>query len=166
MAESCHPGQYIVPSSFVFRFLRRKTFSICPNSEDEEVTKMLSRLENHFHRIKNKMFTILEQGCQIFRGTTYPNGKNMYQITINYAKWPQNVPNARKIDQNRPTYSNIFHCKILQNFPQIEIFGLKIYHVATLFYRRLPVDIRKTINLPFLFRHFVPQSITFYIRWI
>jgi hypothetical protein len=31
------------------------------------------------------------QGCQIFRGTTYPNGKNvpkLYQTAIKYTKWP------------------------------------------------------------------------------
>jgi hypothetical protein len=38
------------------------------------------------------------QGCQIFLGTAYKNGK-IYQITINHIKWPQNIPNGRRIDQ-------------------------------------------------------------------
>jgi hypothetical protein len=29
-------------------------------------------------------------------------------------------------------FVNIFHCKTLQNLPKIDIFGLKIYHLATL----------------------------------
>jgi hypothetical protein len=37
------------------------------------------------------------QGCQIFRGTTYQNGK-IYQLTIKYAKLLQNISNGRKIN--------------------------------------------------------------------
>jgi hypothetical protein len=29
-------------------------------------------------------------------------------------------------------YTNIFHCKTVQNFTKIATFGLKIYHPATL----------------------------------
>jgi hypothetical protein len=35
------------------------------------------------------------QGCQIFLGTTYQNGK-IYQITIKYTKWP-NRPDGHTI---------------------------------------------------------------------
>jgi hypothetical protein len=44
----------------------------------------------------------------------------IYQMGIKYSKWPQN------------TYNNIFHCKTVQNLTKIGIFGLKIYHLATL----------------------------------
>jgi hypothetical protein len=44
----------------------------------------------------------------------------IYQITIKCTKWPQNIPNGRKIDQMAITYTN---CKTLQKFTQI---GLKI----------------------------------------
>jgi hypothetical protein len=30
-------------------------------------------------------------------------------------------------------YTNIFHCKALQNLPKLGFFGLKIHHLATLF---------------------------------
>jgi hypothetical protein len=39
-------------------------------------------------------FAIGKQGCQIFLGTTYPNGKNIpnnhkiYPMATNYTKWP------------------------------------------------------------------------------
>jgi hypothetical protein len=40
------------------------------------------------------------QGCQIFLGTTYQNGKNIpkdhkiYQMATKYTKWPQNIPTS------------------------------------------------------------------------
>jgi hypothetical protein len=49
-----------------------------------------------------------------------------------YTKLPQNIPNGWKIYQMATKYTNIFHCKNLQNLPEIEIFGLKINHLATL----------------------------------
>jgi hypothetical protein len=53
-------------------------------------------------------------------------------MTIEYTKCSQNGPNARKIDQMTTKYTNILHCKTLQIFTQIGIFGWKIYHLATL----------------------------------
>jgi hypothetical protein len=35
------------------------------------------------------------QGCQIFIGTTYQNGENIYQTTIDYAKW---YTKSREVD--------------------------------------------------------------------
>jgi hypothetical protein len=35
-----------------------------------------------------------DQGCQIFPGSTHQNGKNIYQMTVNYTKWPQNIPTS------------------------------------------------------------------------
>jgi hypothetical protein len=43
-----------------------------------------------------------------------------------------NIPNGRNIVQMAIKYSNIFYFKALQNLTQIGIFGLKIYHLATL----------------------------------
>jgi hypothetical protein len=42
------------------------------------------------------------------------------------------MPNGPKIDQMVLKYTNIFHCKTLQNVPKIGIFGLKTWHLATL----------------------------------
>jgi hypothetical protein len=60
------------------------------------------------------------QGCQIFLCTRYQNGKMYtYQIIINVSKWPQNIPYGRKTDQIVIKYTNIFHCKTLQNLPKL-----------------------------------------------
>jgi hypothetical protein len=79
------------------------------------------------------------QGCQIFLGATYQNMKNvpdkhkLHRITITYTKWPQHIPNGRKIDQTAIKYINVSHCKSLWYLnTQIGIFGLKICHLATL----------------------------------
>jgi hypothetical protein len=37
------------------------------------------------------------QGCQIFLGTTYQNGEKIYQITIKYIIWPEDIPNSHNI---------------------------------------------------------------------
>jgi hypothetical protein len=55
--------------------------------------------------------------CLIFRGTTNQNEK-MYQMIIKYTKCRRNIPNRRQVDHPHLT--------------QIGIFGLKIYHLATL----------------------------------
>jgi hypothetical protein len=44
----------------------------------------------------------------------------------------ENIPNGSKIDQMAITYTNIFHCKALQNLPKLGFLGLKICHLATL----------------------------------
>jgi hypothetical protein len=54
----------------------------------------------------------LWQGCQIFLGTTYQNGKKC-QITIK-------LQNGRKIDQMAAKYTIILHCITLQNLPKFE----------------------------------------------
>jgi hypothetical protein len=51
-----------------------------------------------------KILHVPIQGCQIFIGTPYQTGK-IYQMTINYTKWSQNVPNALKIDQMTIKYT-------------------------------------------------------------
>jgi hypothetical protein len=60
-----------------------------------------------------------------FWGTTYQNGKN--------TKGPQNVSNGiiynimhgSKIDQMAIKYTNIFHCKTLQNLTKMGFWFLK-----------------------------------------
>jgi hypothetical protein len=47
----------------------------------------------------------------------------------------QNIPNGSKIHQMAITYTNIFHLQDPTKFSQIGIFGLKIYHLATLGHR-------------------------------
>jgi hypothetical protein len=36
-----------------------------------------------------------------------------------YTKWPQNIPNGRKIDQMVIKYTNFSHCKTLQNLHKL-----------------------------------------------
>jgi hypothetical protein len=52
-----------------------------------------------------------EQGCQIFLGATYQNGKK-------YAK-TYHIISGRKIVGLAIKYNNIFHCKTLQNLPKL-----------------------------------------------
>jgi hypothetical protein len=48
-------------------------------------------------------------------------------MATQYTKWPQNIqnghtigiPNVRIIDQMATKYTNIFHCKTLQNLPKL-----------------------------------------------
>jgi hypothetical protein len=44
----------------------------------------------------------------------------------------KNITKERKLDQVPIKYTDIFHCKTLQNFPKIWIFGFKTNHLATL----------------------------------
>jgi hypothetical protein len=64
-----------------------------------------------------------EQGCQIFLGTKYQNGKilsnyhELYQMSINITK-------DSKMDQVTIKYSNIFHWNTLQDLPK---FGFLVW---------------------------------------
>jgi hypothetical protein len=49
----------------------------------------------------------------------------MLQLATKYTKW-------HKIYQMDIKSTNNFHCKTLQNLPQIGIFGLETNHLATL----------------------------------
>jgi hypothetical protein len=85
-----------------------------------------------------------------FFGTTCKNGK-INQMTITNNKWPQNIPNGHKIYQMATKYTkwpqNMYTSKAVKytninistspmkktlKFTQIGIFGMKIYHLATL----------------------------------
>jgi hypothetical protein len=54
-----------------------------------------------------------------------PNDHKLFQMAINYTKWPQNIPDGHKIYQHFPWQGPL-------KLSQIGIFGLKINHLATL----------------------------------
>jgi hypothetical protein len=60
------------------------------------------------------------RGCQIFLGKTYQNGKiyrNNHKISNN--GHIIGIPKRHKIDQMAVNYTNISHCKTLQNLPKM-----------------------------------------------
>jgi hypothetical protein len=63
----------------------------------------------------------LNQGCQIFLGTTHQNGENL----PNYTNQQQNIPKSHEIYQH-------LLLQYAPKFTQIGNFGLKIYNLATL----------------------------------
>jgi hypothetical protein len=74
-----------------------------------------------------------DQGCQIFIGTTHqkgggevPNNHTLYQMA-------ETLPNGHKMLGMAVKYSNILHSQALKNIPELFIFGLQIYHLATLY---------------------------------
>jgi hypothetical protein len=75
---------------------------------------------NTQNRVPLKYFHLaLKQGCQIVLGTAYQNEKNT-------PEWPQTIPNGHKIykngaeiDRMAVQFTNIFHCKTLQNLPKL-----------------------------------------------
>jgi hypothetical protein len=52
-------------------------------------------------------------------GKNIPNKYKIDQIDKTCIKWPQNIPNGRKIDHHRPLQDPL-------KFTQVGIFGLKI----------------------------------------
>jgi hypothetical protein len=46
-------------------------------------------------------------------------------MATKYTEWPQNIPDGRKIDQLAIKYTNIIHCKILQNLPKLGFFSFE-----------------------------------------
>jgi hypothetical protein len=65
------------------------------------------------------------QGLPDFSWYNIPKRGKMYQITIKYIKWPQNISNGHKIYQQFPLQDP-------PKFTQIGIFGLKRNHPASL----------------------------------
>jgi hypothetical protein len=74
------------------------------------------------------------QGCQIFIATIHQKGKNMPKLQQNVPKGHKvGIPNGCKLFQMALKCTSIFHSKALQSMhTQIGIFGLKIYHMATI----------------------------------
>jgi hypothetical protein len=60
-----------------------------------------------------------EAGLPDFSWHNIPKQEKIYEMAINYTNWPQNIPTGHKIDQNIIKYTNIFHCKVHQNFPKL-----------------------------------------------
>jgi hypothetical protein len=58
-------------------------------------------------------------------GKNIPNDHTMYQMAIIYTKWLSNIPNGHKIYQHFPFQCPPKHIKF-------GIFGMKIFHLATL----------------------------------
>jgi hypothetical protein len=50
----------------------------------------------------------------------------VYQMIIKCTKWPQSLPNDRKIDQMAIRYTKIFHRKTFQNLTNLGVLVLKI----------------------------------------
>jgi hypothetical protein len=70
-------------------------------------------------------------GCQIFVDKIYQNGEKYtkspinYQGAIKYTKCPKYIPNG-------VTFYQLLSLQVTPKFTQSWIFGLKIYHLATL----------------------------------
>jgi hypothetical protein len=77
------------------------------------------------------LVTLLVRVARFFSVQHTKTGK-IYQMTTEFSKCPSNKPFCRKIDKMGLKNTNIFHCKAFQNLPKIWIFGLKIYHLASL----------------------------------
>jgi hypothetical protein len=54
------------------------------------------------------------------------------EILMKYTKGSQNILNGSKIDQMDIKFTNISHCKTLQNLPKLGFLDEKICHLATL----------------------------------
>jgi hypothetical protein len=96
------------------------------------MTKKVFIAKREKKRIFERVYEIYSkrQGCQIFLVTTYQN----WGI---YNKLPHNIPNVQNIPIGRKidNVHKICKCLPLQDppkFTQIGIFGLKMYHLATL----------------------------------
>jgi hypothetical protein len=63
-------------------------------------------------------------------GKNIPNDHEIYHKA-------ENIPNVCKIGQIAIKYNNYLPLQALQNLSKIGIFGLKIYHLATLITRML-----------------------------
>jgi hypothetical protein len=63
--------------------------------------------------------------CNIPKWENIPNYHKTYEMSIKYTKWAWNIPNGHKIYKHLAMQDP-------QKFTQICIFGMKIYHLATL----------------------------------
>jgi hypothetical protein len=74
-------------------------------------------LRKEDEKVKNNWFA--SRVARFFSGTTYQNEKNIYQKTIKYTKWPQNIPKGVTIGPMAIKYTIFFHCKTLQNLSKL-----------------------------------------------
>jgi hypothetical protein len=88
--------------------------------------------------------TILEYtGVARFFLVQHTKTGKMYQIAIKYTKWRENWPNGYTIYHHLPLQDP-------PKFTQVGIFGLKIYHLATLEYTRARFVSRGRFSIWFL----------------
>jgi hypothetical protein len=64
--------------------------------------------------VSKYLHTCQEQGCQIFIGTAYQNGK-IYQRITKYTKKLNNIPNGHKMDQMDIKFTKVFYAKAFKN---------------------------------------------------
>jgi hypothetical protein len=79
---------------------------------------------------KKKVFA-LRSGLPDFSCNNIPKREKLPKLPQIY-QMAINIRNGIKRDPMETKFTNIFQCKTLQNLPKIGIFGLKIYHLATL----------------------------------
>jgi hypothetical protein len=65
------------------------------------------------------------------------NREKYTKMNTKYTNWPQNIRNCSKIDQNGHKMYQHLSLKDTQKFTRSGIFGLKIYHLATLHFGRV-----------------------------
>jgi hypothetical protein len=73
----------------------------------------------HFAQIANMLLRVAR-----FILVQHTKTGKIYQITIKYTQCPQNIPNGSKIDLMVIKYTNISHCKTLQNLPKLEKYAI------------------------------------------
>jgi hypothetical protein len=69
-------------------------------------------------KIGGKWKLTVQAGLPDMSVDNIPKREKIYQIT----KWPQNIPNGRRIDQGAVKYTNIFHCKSIKYLPKFGFF--------------------------------------------
>jgi hypothetical protein len=147
---------FLIENMQVDKYVPRHADMCIQETENETVPFWHVSTRGDVLTLASKSSLCVTQGCQIFLGTIYQSGKNTpndYKIT----KWPQNIPNGRKILQMTKIYQNNFHSKVLQKFIQIGIFGLKRNHLATLMWHETA---DKTFP-PFFDKKFVTLKATY-----
>jgi hypothetical protein len=117
-------------------------------SDEPRSSKKVENFRAHFYDVWQ---TTNNQGRQILLRALYQKRWKIYQITIKYTNWQQNIPignkiyqlgtkytyrqqNGSKIDQMAITYIHMYihiYIYISKIFPNC-YFGLKICHLATL----------------------------------
>jgi hypothetical protein len=61
-----------------------------------------------------------ESGLPDFSWPQHTKMGKIYQMTINYTKWPLILLTGCKLFQMDIKYNNIFHSKALQNIPKVD----------------------------------------------
>jgi hypothetical protein len=77
-------------------------------------------------------------------------------MALKYTKWPYNTPNVRKTYQHLPLHDP-------QKLTQVGIFGLKIFHLATLLWKTAPSLYTQKRALPLL-TNIPPKHSDTYVR--